>query len=74
MGTAAVATIFSTYTGNIGTDLTNNLPLVLGIAAGLISLCVLMGYVARWISDDGGTSIRAQKAIDENKKILDRMS
>lgn len=49
MGTDAVATIFSNYTNNIRIDLTINLPLVLGIAAGLISLGVLIHYVRSWI-------------------------
>jgi len=49
MGTGAVTSIFTTYTGNIGTNLSNNLPLVLAIVAGLIGLGMLVHYVRRWI-------------------------
>lgn len=49
MGPTDVGTIFTTFTGDVGTILTTNLPLVLGIAAGLIGLGILVHYVRRWV-------------------------
>jgi len=49
MGTTTVATIFTSFTSDIGTNLSNNLPLVLAIAAGLIGLGILIHYVRKWI-------------------------
>lgn len=49
MGTTTVATIFTQFTSDIGTNLTNNLPLVLAIVAGLVGLGMLVHYVRRWI-------------------------
>jgi hypothetical protein len=49
MSTTTVGTIFTSFTGDVGTILTTNLPLVLAIAAGLIGLGILVHYVRRWI-------------------------
>jgi hypothetical protein len=49
MGTSTVASIFTTFVGNIATNLTDNLPTVLVVVAGLIGLGILIKYVKRWI-------------------------
>lgn len=49
MSTTTVASIFTDFTGSIGTILTDNLPLVLVIAAGLIGLGILIHYVRKWV-------------------------
>jgi len=49
MDTSTVTSIFSAFVGDIGTNLTNNLPVVLAVAAGLIGLGILVHYVRKWI-------------------------
>jgi len=49
MGTSTVASIFSSFVGDIGANLTANLPVVLAVAAGLIGLGILVHYVRKWI-------------------------
>lgn len=49
MGTSTVSSIFGAFVSDIGTNLTNNLPAVLVVAAGLIGLGILVHYVRKWI-------------------------
>jgi len=49
MGTSTVTSIFSSFVADIGTNLANNLPTVLVVAAGLIGLGILIHYVRKWI-------------------------
>jgi len=49
MGTSTVASIFSGFVGDIATNLSDNLPTVLVVAAGLIGLGILIHYVRKWI-------------------------
>jgi uncharacterized membrane protein YdjX (TVP38/TMEM64 family) len=49
MDATAVGTIFTTFVGDIGSILTSNLPLVLGVLAALIGLGFLITRVKKWI-------------------------
>jgi len=49
MDATSTGQIFTTFTGDIGTVLSSNLPLVLAIAAGLIGLGILVHYVRKWV-------------------------
>lgn len=49
MDATDVGTIFTTFVGDVGSILTDNLPLVLGILAALIGLGFLIGRVKKWI-------------------------
>jgi len=49
MSTSSVATIMTTMTGNISTILTDNIPAVLVIVAGLIGLGFLIRFVKRHV-------------------------
>jgi len=49
MGTSTVSTIFGGFVSDIAANLTNNLPTVLVVAAGLIGLGILIHYVRKWI-------------------------
>lgn len=49
MNATDVGTIFTTFVGDIGSILTDNLPLVLGILAALIGLGFLLSRAKRWI-------------------------
>lgn len=49
MSTSTIGTIFEGLTTNLSTILTENLPLVVSILAGLIGLAILIRYVKRWI-------------------------
>lgn len=49
MNATDVGTIFTTFTGDVGGVLTDNLPLVLAIAAGLIGLGILVRYVKKHV-------------------------
>jgi len=50
-----VSDIFSTFSGDIGNILAENLPLVVGILSALIGLGILVSYVARWLGSRDGT-------------------
>lgn len=49
MSTEDVGTIISTFVGDIGTILTDNLPVVLAVAAGLVGLGILLYYTRRFV-------------------------
>lgn len=49
MDATDVGTIVSTFIGDIGGVLTANLPVVLGVAAGLVGLGILLYYTRRLI-------------------------
>jgi len=49
MGTTTVASMFSSFVSEIASNLSNNLPTVLVVAAGLIGLGILIHYVRKWI-------------------------
>jgi len=49
MGTSTVTSIFSSFVSDLAANLTNNLPTVLVVAAGLIGLGILIHYVRKWV-------------------------
>lgn len=49
MDASDVGTIFSTFVGDVGSILTTNLPTVLGVAAALIGLGMLIRFVKKHI-------------------------
>jgi len=49
MDATDVGTIFTTFVGDVGSILTDNLPLVVGILAALIGLGFLIARVKKWI-------------------------
>jgi len=49
MGSSTVTSILGTFVSNVATNLSNNLPTVLVVAAGLIGLGILIHYVRKWI-------------------------
>jgi len=49
MGTTTVQTMFGAFVSEIASNLTNNLPVILVVAAGLIGLGILIHYVRKWI-------------------------
>jgi len=49
MSSSTVATMFGTFLDTINDILTENLPLVLIIAAALIGLGIVIRYVKRWV-------------------------
>lgn len=49
MTTTSVGTIFASLTTSLSTILTENLPLVFAIVAGLFGLTLLIRWAKRWI-------------------------
>lgn len=49
MDATTTGTIFTGLTTTLGTVLSDNLPVVVGILAALIGLGILIRYVKRWI-------------------------
>lgn len=49
MDATSTGAIFTTFVGNISTVLSQNLPVVLVVAAGLIGLGILIHYVRKWV-------------------------
>jgi phage-related minor tail protein len=49
MSASTTNTIFGTFVADIGTVLSTSLPVVLGVAAALIGLGIVIRYVKRWV-------------------------
>jgi len=49
MSSTTANTIFGTFISDIGSVLSTNLPLIVGVLAGLIGLAIVIRYVKRWI-------------------------
>jgi len=57
------ATIFQGFINPLGTLISGNLSLILGIVAGLTALCVLIAYTIRWIGAPPAMSKSFKKTV-----------